>query len=92
MISTLILVALGLATTPPAAAKGPVQGTTEATPESSADAKKVCRRITTTGTRLPKRICRTKAEWDSDADQVKQDVRTGPGNAARDPFMADKPF
>lgn len=81
MISNLIVVALGLATTTlPVAVNGPVQGAGETKPD---EAKKICRRITTTGTRLPKRICRTKAEWDSDADQVKRDVRTGPGNGAR---------
>lgn len=93
MISTLIVVALGLATTPlPAAAEGPVQGTTEAKPGPSADAKKICRRITVTGTRMPKRFCRTKAEWDSDADQVKRDLRTGPNNGARGETASPRSF
>ncbi|WP_125958786.1 hypothetical protein [Sphingomonas koreensis] len=84
MISSLIAVALGLTTPPlPVTAEDPMQGTTEAKAEAAAEAKKVCRRITSTGTRLPKRVCRTQAEWDSDADQVKRDIRTGPGNGAR---------
>ena len=83
MISNLIVVALGLATTSLPAASEPTPSASDAKTEAAAEAKKVCRRITTTGTRLPKRICRTQQEWDSDAEQVKRDVRTGPGNGAR---------
>lgn len=90
MISNLIVVALGLATPAlPATIEEP-QPATEAKGEA-ADAKKICRRITATGTRLPKRYCRTKAEWDTEAEAVKRELRTGPSNAMRSEPIAPGP-
>jgi len=84
MISKLTLVALSLtAATLPAAAEGPASGSTEAKAEQAADAKKICRRVASTGTRLPKRYCRTKAEWDADAEDVRRDFRNGATNGSR---------
>ncbi|HSX56871.1 MAG TPA: hypothetical protein VLG14_16305 [Sphingomonas sp.] len=84
MISKLTLVALSLTVASlPAAAEEPAPASTEAKPALAADAKKICRRVASTGTRLPKRYCRTKAEWESDAEDVQRDFRNGPTNGSR---------
>lgn len=64
MLTTLLLLALA-------------SQQTEPTPPPAKE-KKICRAEQETGSRVGKRVCRTKAEWDAIADQGNRDLQNAP--------------
>ena len=53
---------------------------------SKAQDKVVCRLINTTGSRLGgERVCKTRAEWDAEADRNREDFETSPRQPSGDP-------
>lgn len=46
----------------------------KAKPEEPAE-KKICRSITITGTRIPQKMCKTKADWDAMTEQNQDELR-----------------
>ena len=60
-------------------------------PASDDSQKKVCKRVETTGTILPKRDCRTKAEWaaiaEANAKNAERYARSRDTTSGRGPNM-----
>lgn len=53
---------------------------------SKPEDKVVCRFINTTGSRLgSERVCKTRAQWDADADQMREDFENAPRRPSADP-------
>ena len=75
---------IAMAAAMPASAEEGAQ-TPQPTAEKPAKEKKLCKSEVGTGTIMPKRTCRTKAEWDALTEQSKgnlertQDVNAGVG-------------
>ena len=42
------------------------------TPPPPPDEKVICKHVTVTGSRLGQRICRTKAQWQREADEARE--------------------
>jgi len=51
----------------------------EAAPDRS---KRVCRNMTPTGSRMTKRVCRTQAEWDAEAERAARLLQDGQINGS----------
>lgn len=53
---------------------------------NKAQAKVVCRLVNTTGSRLGgERVCKTRAEWDAEADRNREDFENSPRQPSGDP-------
>lgn len=80
MASALVLAAaIGLLAGAPAqAAQDGDPATTPTAPEVKPDkSKKVCRTIVRSGTRFSTRVCRSQADWDKDAENMRRYVEDG---------------
>lgn len=53
--------------------------TAKAGPDRS---KRVCRNVTPTGSRMTKRVCRTQAEWDAEAERAARLLQDGQINGS----------
>lgn len=92
LVSTVFVLGSSLSLASGAAAEAPAD-TVAATPAAApanADqdkAKRVCRSVMLTGTRMSKRYCRTQAEWDHEAEMARRQLQDGQSNASRDGAM-----
>jgi hypothetical protein len=73
---------------PPAATPVAQATTVQKVPSTKKDSsRRVCRSIVHSGTRMASRYCRTREEWDSDAERARRFLEDGQHNARRDGEM-----
>jgi hypothetical protein len=68
-----LAIGLGALLTAPAAALSPGEGASKS--KSAKDpSRRVCRSLTPTATRFATRVCKTKADWDSEMSETQDSV------------------
>jgi hypothetical protein len=76
----------------PAVAQAPATQTRPSPKAQKPADKLVCRFINTTGSRLiGDRVCKTRAQWDADADAAREDFENAPRRPSGDPTPASAP-
>lgn len=73
---------------PPAATQITQATAVQKAPSTKKDSsRRVCRSIVLSGTRMASRYCRTREEWDFDAERARRSLEKGQENARRDGEM-----
>jgi hypothetical protein len=87
MIRTALVLALSIAIGAPTTAQPlPAPQQTQVAAKIKPEDKIVCRFINTTGSRLSgERVCKTRAQWSSDADQARDEFENAPRRPSGDP-------
>ena len=85
LIATAIITASATVTSP-------VDRSPQAAKNAQADEKVVCRSINTTGSRLGgERVCKTRAQWNAESDQTREDFENAPRQPSGDQFTPNDP-
>jgi hypothetical protein len=75
----------------PATAGSPVHQSSDGK-STQADEKLVCRSINTTGSRVGgQRVCKTRAQWNAESDQTREDFENAPRQPSGDQFTPNDP-